>query len=154
MAFSGLISSFILLYILLSIIKRLYLNLSFYPQIYQLIKSLNKATRFNIVIIIGFLIGNVLYIIIKVKNTSRLIDRTSLISTINLIPLFLKCYINLIVSHYGIIYKIYSRIHQWLERVTLIKGFIYFIIVLFFLNGGNLHLVSGYSINSKYYICL
>ncbi|XTI85818.1 hypothetical protein V2W45_1230767, partial [Cenococcum geophilum] len=80
--------------------------------IYQLIRGLNKATRFNIVIIIGFLIGNVLYVIIRVKNTLGLIDRTGLMSIINLIPLFLGSYINLIISHYGIIYEIYSYIHQ------------------------------------------
>jgi hypothetical protein len=117
-AFSSLIASFILLYMLLSIIKRFRLNINFYflkhlfyPQIYQLIRGLNKATRFNIIIIISFLIGNVLCIIIKVKNTSGLIDRTGLISTINLILLFLGSHMNLIISYCGIIYKIYSHIH-------------------------------------------
>jgi hypothetical protein len=61
--------------------------------------------------IIAFLIGNILYIIIKVKNVPGLTRRFKLIFIIILIPLLLKGNINLIANHYKISLDVYARIY-------------------------------------------
>jgi hypothetical protein len=70
--------------------------------------------------IIAFLIGNILYITIRVKNISRLTRRSGLIFIIILIPLSLRGYINLIANHCGIRLDFYTRIHRWLEKVVIV----------------------------------
>jgi hypothetical protein len=78
-----------------------------------------------VVVIIAFLMGNVLYTTIRVKDVPRLIRRSGLMSIIILIPLLLGGYMNLIANHCGIRLGSYTRIHRWLERVAIVQGLVY-----------------------------
>jgi hypothetical protein len=73
----------------------------------------------------AFLIENIFYIIIRVKNIPGLIRRSGLIFTIILIPLSLGGHMNLIANHYGIRLDSYARIYRWLGRVAIVQGLVH-----------------------------
>ena len=54
--------------------------------------------RFNIVLVVLFLMGNIIYITIRVKDIASLIERSALLYIINLMPLALEEHINPIAS--------------------------------------------------------
>jgi hypothetical protein len=78
-----------------------------------------------VVIIIAFLVGNVLYITIRVKDVPRLTRRSGLISIIILMPLLLEGYMNLIANYCGIRLSSYARMHRWLGRVAIVQGLVH-----------------------------
>lgn len=90
----------------------------------------DTTTPFDAVLITGFIVGNILYIIIGAENISGLIGRTRLMATINLMPLALEGHINLIVSYYSFALSSYRRIHRWLERVVIIEGLVHSIMAV------------------------
>ena len=105
----GLIALFITASLLLKTIKFAHTYITFYfckyvfyPQIYWYLRGSRKTTLFNMVLILAFLVGNVLYITVYIKDISRLTRRSRPISTINLILLLLGAQINLIASRCGI----------------------------------------------------
>ncbi|XTI90841.1 hypothetical protein V2W45_1241668, partial [Cenococcum geophilum] len=97
----------------------------FYLQIHRYLRGSGKIILFNAVLILAFLVANILYITVRVKDISGLIRRSRLMSTINLTPLSLGAQINLITSRYGIRLSTYAQIHRWLGRVAIVKGLIY-----------------------------
>ena len=99
----------------------------YYPQARLYLKGSGKTTRFDLALIVAFLVGNVVCTTIRVKDIADLLRRSGLISTITLIPLLLGGYISLIVSYCGISLRTYSRIYRWLGRVVIIKGLIYIV---------------------------
>jgi hypothetical protein len=101
-------------------IKLCFLKHVYYPQIYKYLKGSEKIIRFNIIMIVAFLMGNILYITIRVKNIPGLTRRSGLISIIILISLSLRSNINLVVNYCGIRLDDYARIHRWLERVAIV----------------------------------
>ncbi|KAI9772408.1 MAG: hypothetical protein M1840_000611 [Geoglossum simile] len=97
----------------------------FYPQVHKYLRGSGKTTRFDVILIIGFLMGNTLCVTIGVRNTSCLIKRTGLMSIINLMPLALGSHMNLVVNRCGLGPESYGRMHRWLGRVAIIEGFVH-----------------------------
>jgi len=81
-------------------------------------------------LIILFLARNTACLNIKVKDVASLITRSSLLYIINLVPLALREYINLVARFYGVKLNVYASIYKWLKRVVIIKGLIYLIAAL------------------------
>lgn len=106
----------------------LFLKHVFYPQIHRYLRGSGKTTLFDVILILGFLITNVLCITIGVQDTSTLMKRTALMSTINLIPLSLGHHINFIFDRCGIKSKDYGRIHRWLGRAAVVEGFMHSVV--------------------------
>src|SRR5450432_2567218 len=73
----------------------------------------------------AFLIGNILYITIRVKDIPGLIRRSGLIFIIILMPLLLGGYMNLIANYCGIRLGFYARMHRWLGRVVIVQGLVH-----------------------------
>ncbi len=97
----------------------------FYPRVHPL---LSEMTRFDLILVVIFILGNILCVTIGIHNSSDLADRTALASTINLIPLFLGGHMNWIISRCGVRFESYSRIHRWLGRVSIAEGILHAII--------------------------
>jgi hypothetical protein len=91
------------------------------------IRFSSKTTRFDVFLIVLFLVGNVICFNIRIKDVLNLIKRFSLLCIINLMPLALREHMNLVASFYGIKLNVYANMYEWLRRVVIIKGFIYFI---------------------------
>ncbi len=89
-----------------------FLKYIYYPQAHLYLKGSGKTTRFDLALIIAFLVGNVLCTTIQVKDIANLSRRSGLISTITLMPLLLGGHMSLIVSCCGISLRTYSRIHR------------------------------------------
>ena len=81
-------------------------------------------------LIILFLARNTACLNIKVKDVASLITRFSLLYIINLVPLALREYINLVARFYGVKLNVYASIYKWLKRVVIVKGLIYLIAAL------------------------
>jgi len=97
----------------------------FYPRVHPL---LGEMTRFNLILVVIFILGNILCVTIGIHNFSDLSNRTALASTINLIPLFLGGHMNWVVSRCGISFESYSCVHRWLGRVSIAEGILHAII--------------------------
>ena len=65
---------------------------------YRYIRGLGQTTRFNIELIIAFVIRNSICFSIKVKNLASFIKHSSIIYTINLILLAFRVYINIVIN--------------------------------------------------------
>jgi hypothetical protein len=65
-----------------------------------------------VLLVILFLVGNAVCLSIKVKDIISLIKRFGLLYIINLIPLALGEYINLIASFYGVRLSAYISIYE------------------------------------------
>jgi len=81
--------------------------------------------RFNIILVILFLVGNAICIIIKVKDIASLVKRFTLLYTINLMLLALRERINLIASIFKVRLSAFASMHEWLGSVVIAKGLVY-----------------------------
>jgi hypothetical protein len=131
-ALSGVLALLIFFFILLFLTKliRIYATFYFlkyflYPQIHPLLRGNKKITRFDLILITSFIIGNILCITINVKNNLELANRAAVLSIINFIPLFFGGRINSIFSRYGFSYNTYNRVHRYLGRVGIIESIIH-----------------------------
>lgn len=104
-----------------------FLKYLFYSQIHRYLQGSDMITCFKAALIVAFVTGNVLCIVIGVKNTTTLSKRLRQMSTINLISLTLRGHINLIVNYCSIKVKNYQHVHQWLRWVIIVEGLMYFV---------------------------
>jgi hypothetical protein len=63
-------------------------------------------------LIILFLVKNIVYLSVKVKDITSLIKRLGLLYIINLMPLALREYINLVANFYKVKLRAYASIHE------------------------------------------
>lgn len=84
-----------------------------------------RATLFNVGLVIAFVIGNVICLTLGVKDVASLVKRSGVICTINLILLALGEYMNIITSWCGLLLGAYTYIHEWLGIVAIVKGLVY-----------------------------
>lgn len=124
-ALGGFVTLFLLTYRLLSVINIhrtgatfYFLKYAFYPPIHRYLST----TRFELFLIVAFLVGNILGVCIDVKDVSELIARSALIFTLNLIPLSFGSHMNLIANTCGVRLPTYARMHRWLGRVAIAEG--------------------------------
>jgi hypothetical protein len=107
----------------------------FYPRVY---KYVGGTTRYHALLVIALLVGNVLCLTIGTHNRKEIMQRTGLLSTVNLVPLAFGSHMNSIVSCCRLRYEAYSAIHRWIGRVAMIEGVIYAILAVV-LQTPNLH---------------
>jgi hypothetical protein len=81
--------------------------------------------RFNVMLVILFLVGNAICITIKVKDIVSLVKRFALLYIINLMLLALRERINLIASIFKVRLSASISIHEWLRSVVIAKGLVY-----------------------------
>jgi DMSO/TMAO reductase YedYZ heme-binding membrane subunit len=63
-------------------------------------------------------------------DRTKILQRTGLLSLVNLIPLALGSHMNSVVSCCGLGYEAYSAIHRWIGRVAVIEGVIHVILAV------------------------
>lgn len=96
-----------------------------YPQIHRYLRRSGKVTRFDLLVLLAFLVGNALCLAINVKGIPEFTKRSGLVSIINLMPLSLGATMNFIISLCGISLPAYAKIHRWLGRVAIVEGLIH-----------------------------
>ena len=97
----------------------------FYPQVH---KYIGGSTRFHVLLVIALIVGNVLCLL--TVGTNGLMQRTGLLSTVNLVPLALGSHMNSVVSCCGLGSEAYIAIHRWIGRVAVIEGVIHVILAV------------------------
>lgn len=98
-----------------------FLKYVFYPEIPRWLRGSYTATRFDALLILGFLAGNGLCLSLGVHEVSDLIERTGLMAIINFMPLAFGSHLNFIFSHCGAGLDAYTRVHRWLGRVSVLE---------------------------------
>ena len=101
----------------------------FYPRVH---KCIGGTTRYHALLVITLLVRNVLCLTLGTHNRTEIMQRTGLLSTVNLIPLALGSHMNFIVSRCGLGYEGYSAIYRWIRWVAVIEGVIHVILAVVF----------------------
>ena len=116
-------------YITSSFLKHLY-----HPRVRLHIRGSNryigfssKIARFDMLLVILFLVRNAVCLSVEVKDVASLTKRSCLLYIINLVLLALGEYMNLVANFCGVRLRAYASMHEWLGRVVLAKGLIYLV---------------------------
>jgi len=78
----------------------------FYPWVYKYIRG---TTRYHALLVLALLVGNVVCLM---DDRTKIMQRTGLLSTVNLVPLALGSHMNSVVSCYGLRYEAYNAIYR------------------------------------------
>jgi hypothetical protein len=98
----------------------------FFFSYYFFSYRLSIKTRFNIALLFILLSKNIACLIVK-EDISSLVQRLGVISTINLMPLILREYINFVANRYRVNLKAYAYMYKWLRGVAILKGLVYIV---------------------------
>ena len=104
-----------------------FLKCVFYPRVHKYIRG---TTRYHALLVIALLVGNVLCLTLGTHDRTEILQRTGLLSTVNLVPLALGSHMNSVVSCCGLGYEAYSAIHRWIGRVAVVEGVIHVILAV------------------------
>jgi hypothetical protein len=96
----------------------------FYPRVHKYIRG---TTRYHALLILALLVGNVFCLI---GDRTKIVQRTGLLSIVNLVPLALGSHMNSVVSCCGLGYEAYNAIHRWMGRVAVVEGVIHVILAV------------------------
>lgn len=114
-------------YIASSFLKHLY-----HPRVRLHIRGSNRhiglssrTARFDVLLVILFLVGNAVCLSIEVKDVVSLTKRSALLCIINLVPLALGEHMNFVASFCGVRLSAYASLHEWLGRVVIAEGLIH-----------------------------
>lgn len=107
-----------------------FLKYIFYPQLPRFLPGKQQATRFDLLVLLAFLAGNILSMTLFIGSKAEFISRSAMICTINLIPLALGARMNIIASRCGVKLSSYSRAHRWLGRVVIIESLVHTAVAL------------------------
>jgi hypothetical protein len=101
----------------------------FYPRVHKYIRG---TTRYHALLVIALLVGNFLCLTLTLDMHDRteILQRTVLLSTVNLVPLALGSHMNSVISCCGLGYEAYNAVHCWIGRVAVIDGVIHVILAV------------------------
>ena len=109
----------------------------YYPRVRLYIRGSNryigfssKIARFNVLLVVLFLVGNAACLRIGVRNIASLTKRSGMLCIINIVPLVLGERINLVASFCGVRLRTYTSIHEWLGAVVIAEGLIHSVTAL------------------------
>jgi hypothetical protein len=97
----------------------------FRPQIHRYVRSSERATLFDVSLVVAFVVVNVVCLTLGVKDVASLVKRSGVICTINLVPLALGEHMNMVTSWCGLSLGAYARMHEWLGIVALVEGLVH-----------------------------
>lgn len=104
-------------YIALYFLKHLY-----YPPITRSIRAVKNISRFEVLMVTVFLLGNIVCITWSKPSMDTIVSRTGMITVVNLIPLALGNRLNMVASRCGIGTQQYERLHRWLGWIATAEG--------------------------------
>jgi len=81
--------------------------------------------RFDIVLIVIFLVGNILCLCIGVNNRQKTLQLSGLLFTANIIPLVLGSRMNFVVNFIRLGLEPYGQMHLWIAWVAVMEGVIH-----------------------------
>lgn len=107
-----------------------FLIYSFPPRVRLSMRGFNRyigfsTIRFNVILVILFLLGNAICITVGVKDIASLVKRSALLCTINLMPLTLGERMNPIANVYRVRLSASASIHEWLGSVVMTEGLVH-----------------------------
>jgi hypothetical protein len=119
----------------------------FCPQVRLSIRGFNRyigfsTMRFDVILVILFLVGNAICITIGMKDITSLVKRSALLYTINLVPLALGERINPMASIFRMRLSASASMHEWLGSVVMAEGLVHIAAALSS-QRVNIHNISG-----------
>jgi len=102
-----------------------FLKQKYYPQVHRHVRGSGKLTRFDIVLLVLFVIRNIICLVFEVKDVAGFVERSGVICTINLVPLALGEHMNIVASWCRLSLGTYTRMHKWLGIVAIVEGLLH-----------------------------
>jgi hypothetical protein len=96
----------------------------YYPRVHTYVRG---TTRYHALLVLALLVGNVICLM---DGRTKMVQRTGLLSIVNLVPLALGSHMNSVVSCCGLEYDAYNATHRWMGRVAVIEGVIHVILAM------------------------
>lgn len=125
MVLAVIVAFLVVSYIFSVLISILYRNTTYYFLKYffysRIHKYMGDTTRFHAFFIIVLLMRNAFCLTVGTQNRIGILQRSGLLSTVNLVPLALGCHMDSIISFCGLGYETYSTIHRWIGRVAVLS---------------------------------
>jgi hypothetical protein len=91
----------------------------------------NSVTMLQFLLFLGYLAGNGLYIgLDSQQNFAVMARRCGIMSSINMIPLFLAGRPSLLVSFMGLPLHVHHLLHYWIGRVSILEAIFHLAFVL------------------------
>jgi hypothetical protein len=97
----------------------------YYPMAHRYVRGSGKTTRFDVGLIVAFVIGNAICLGIGVKDLVGLTKRSGIMCTINLMPLAFGAHMNVVANWCGVSLLAYTRMHKWLGRMVMAEGLLH-----------------------------
>jgi hypothetical protein len=102
----------------------------FCPQVRLPMRGFNRCIgfptmRFDVMLVVLFLVGNAICITVGVKDIASLVERSALLCTINLMPLALGERMNPMASIFRVKLSASASIHEWLGSVVIAEGLVH-----------------------------
>lgn len=90
---------------------RTYVTYNFFKHVFyaRVHKYVRGITRYHALLILALLVGNVVCLM---GSRTKIVQRTGLLSIVNLVPLALGSHMNSVVSCCGLEYEAYNAIHR------------------------------------------
>ena len=102
----------------------------FYHRLPKYLRLWSNTTWYDVLLVLVYLIGNALCLSIGVTSRKHLVQRTGLLSTVNLIPLALGSHMNIVINRVGLGLETYNRIHRWIARVAVLEGLLHTVLAI------------------------
>jgi hypothetical protein len=127
-ALGGLVVLFHALHLIMKI--SCFLKHLFCPQVRLSMRGFNRyigfsTMRFDVMLVVLFLVGNAIFITVGVKDIASLVERSALLCTINLMPLALGERMNPIASIFRVRLSASASMHEWLGSVVMAEGVVH-----------------------------
>ncbi|KAH7304389.1 hypothetical protein B0I35DRAFT_495104 [Stachybotrys elegans] len=104
--------------------------LTVYKVLPRYLRYLGIVTWVDLILPLFLILGNSLALSIGVSDVRGLGKRAGLVSTINIMPLFLGGQMNVTVKGYGVGAGFFAIIHRWLSGILVVEGTVHLIVTL------------------------
>jgi hypothetical protein len=98
--------------------------------VFRHLRRLGVITWVDLVLPLTLILGNSLALSIGVSDVHGLGKRAGLVSTINIMPLFLGCQMNVAVRGRSIGLRLCAIIHRWLSGILFAESVLHIIVAL------------------------
>lgn len=109
-------------------VRRYFLSYVYYQQIPRCFRGSKDVAWFDVLLLLTFLAVNALFLSLGVRDIDAFIQRSGLLCSINLLPLFLGGHMNILANYCGIGMQVYARLHRWLGRVAVLEGLLHAVV--------------------------
>jgi hypothetical protein len=133
-AAGALAALFVLFFLTSSVLRWIYSSFAFWISKYlftpQLPYPLRGMTRMHLLLLGGFVIANILGILLEGRTLDGIMIRTGYLALVNAVPLGLTGRCNVFLDKCGVPYETRLQLHRWIGRMVLVHSIVHSAIAL------------------------